>query len=414
MRPPRRCSTPPVWAGARGCWTWRAEPAARRLAAARRTGPAGSVVVTDLSPGHPRYAERAAAEAGLRHVTTAERRRRGARQPWSRSSTRSSAGWASSTSPTRRERSPGIRASLRDGGRFAADRLLDRRPQRRSSRCRSAHPRARRPRRTAARTAGPVQPRRTPRRAADALRRRGLPRRRRPDLSAPLRLRVGRGVRRASSASRSARSTRCCPASPEDEREQVVGRTSRRRWRQYEDRRRVRRTVRAARAVGDPMTGRFTVAAVQAAYVLLDRDATVTRVEELVAEAAGPGAELVVLPEAFIPGTPLWIDSVRIWDGDGPGTPASSTRRSSCRARPPRGSGAAAAPPASTSSSGCRSANRTATTIYNTMLYFGPDGAAARQAPQAGADRRRADRLGPGRRVDAGGGADRRSAGSAG
>jgi nitrilase len=65
------------------------------------------------------------------------------------------------------------------------------------------------------------------------------------------------------------------------------------------------------------MNGRFTVAAVQAAYVLLDREATLARVEELVAEASGLGAELVVFPEAFVPGTPLWIDSVPIWDGDG-------------------------------------------------------------------------------------------------
>ena len=56
----------------------------------------------------------------------------------------------------------------------------------------------------------------------------------------------------------------------------------------------------------------------RAAYVLLDRDATVARVEELLAEAAGQGAALVVFPEAFIPGTPLWIDSVPIWQGDGP------------------------------------------------------------------------------------------------
>src|SRR5919112_793367 len=41
------------------------------------------------------------------------------------------------------------------------------------------------------------------------------------------------------------------------------------------------------------MNGRFMVAAVQASYVLLDRDATVARVEELVAEAARLGAELV-------------------------------------------------------------------------------------------------------------------------
>ena len=37
----------------------------------------------------------------------------------------------------------------------------------------------------------------------------------------------------------------------------------------------------------------------------------------MTADAAREGAELVVLPEAFIPGTPLWIDTRPIWDGDG-------------------------------------------------------------------------------------------------
>ena len=40
-------------------------------------------------------------------------------------------------------------------------------------------------------------------------------------------------------------------------------------------------------------------------------------------------------------------------------------------------------------------------TIYNTLLYFDPDGQPARQASQAHADRFRADRLGDGRRLDA-------------
>ncbi|HMG31363.1 MAG TPA: nitrilase-related carbon-nitrogen hydrolase [Jiangellaceae bacterium] len=66
------------------------------------------------------------------------------------------------------------------------------------------------------------------------------------------------------------------------------------------------------------MNGRVTVAAVQASYVLLNREATLDRVEALVAEAARLGAGLVVFPEVFVPGTPLWIDSGRIWDGDGP------------------------------------------------------------------------------------------------
>jgi len=58
------------------------------------------------------------------------------------------------------------------------------------------------------------------------------------------------------------------------------------------------------------------VAAVQASYVLMDRDATIERVAELTAAAAAQGAQLVVFPEAFIPGTPLWIDTQPIWDGD--------------------------------------------------------------------------------------------------
>ncbi len=58
------------------------------------------------------------------------------------------------------------------------------------------------------------------------------------------------------------------------------------------------------------------VAAVQASYVLMDRDATVERVADLTAEAAAQGAELVVFPEVFVPGTPLWIDTQPIWDGD--------------------------------------------------------------------------------------------------
>jgi nitrilase len=58
------------------------------------------------------------------------------------------------------------------------------------------------------------------------------------------------------------------------------------------------------------------VAAVQASYVLMNRDATLDRVAKLAADAASRGAELVVFPEAFIPGNPIWIDTRPIWDGD--------------------------------------------------------------------------------------------------
>jgi len=122
------------------------------------------------------------------------------------------------------------------------------------------------------------------------------------------------------------------------------------------------------------MTGGFTVAAVQAAYVLLDRDATVARVAELVADAAALGAELVVLPEAFIPGTPLWIDSVPIWEGDGPWysrlveqavvVPGPVTARLGAIARTHRVHLVI----------GVQEREPYGTTIYNTVLYFGADG----------------------------------------
>ncbi|MFC1765072.1 carbon-nitrogen hydrolase family protein [Planctomycetota bacterium] len=53
------------------------------------------------------------------------------------------------------------------------------------------------------------------------------------------------------------------------------------------------------------------VAIVQQAPVLLDRIATTEKAVDAVAEAAGKGAELVVFPEAFIPGYPAWIWRLR-------------------------------------------------------------------------------------------------------
>lgn len=58
------------------------------------------------------------------------------------------------------------------------------------------------------------------------------------------------------------------------------------------------------------------IAAVQATYALMDREATIERVAELTADAAHKGAQLVVFGEAFIPGNPIWIDTRPIWDGD--------------------------------------------------------------------------------------------------
>src|SRR6266849_112328 len=61
------------------------------------------------------------------------------------------------------------------------------------------------------------------------------------------------------------------------------------------------------------------VACVQAEPVVLDRDATLGRLEELAAEAARNGAELVVFPETFVPVYPSsrWAKAFAGWQNDG-------------------------------------------------------------------------------------------------
>lgn len=58
----------------------------------------------------------------------------------------------------------------------------------------------------------------------------------------------------------------------------------------------------------------FLVAAAQISPVWLDRDATVDRAVSAVHEAAGRGARLIVFPEAFIPGYPLWVWTIPAGD----------------------------------------------------------------------------------------------------
>jgi nitrilase len=132
------------------------------------------------------------------------------------------------------------------------------------------------------------------------------------------------------------------------------------------------------------------VAAVQASYVLMDRDATIDRVAALTASAAHEGAHLVVFPEVFVPGTPLWIDTQPIWDGDEEwfgllarnavviGDPASDRLA------------AIAAEHGVWLVVGVDEREAHGATIYNTVLYFAPDGELAgrhRKLMPTGAER---------------------------
>ena len=122
------------------------------------------------------------------------------------------------------------------------------------------------------------------------------------------------------------------------------------------------------------MSRTFTAAAVQASYVLMDREATTDKVVELIGTAAEKGAELIVFPEAFVPGTPIWIDTFPIWDGDDEWfarlidqsvvVPGPTTDRIADAARE---AGAYVV-------LGVEEREPHGSTIYNTLLYFGPDG----------------------------------------
>ena len=116
------------------------------------------------------------------------------------------------------------------------------------------------------------------------------------------------------------------------------------------------------------------VAAVQAAYVLMDQQATLAKAVAMLERAAAEGAKIVVFPEAFIPGTPIWFDSGRIWHGDEQWYAMLVDQAVVVPGPVTEQLGSAARAAGSYVVIGVDEREPHGTTIYNTTLYFGPDG----------------------------------------
>ncbi len=124
---------------------------------------------------------------------------------------------------------------------------------------------------------------------------------------------------------------------------------------------------------------KFKVAAVQAAPVFLDREATVEKACRLVAEAASQGARLIVFPESFIPTYSDWVWAVppgreRILNQlyadflanavEIPGAAIETLAQAARRAGAYLVMGVTE-----------RDTEASGASLYNTLLYFSPEGA---------------------------------------
>lgn len=118
------------------------------------------------------------------------------------------------------------------------------------------------------------------------------------------------------------------------------------------------------------------VAAVQAAPVFLDRDATIGKACVMIERAADEGSGLVVFPEAFVPAYPEWVWRMKPWE----------VRAETLYARlfdqaVIVGDSACAALSAATRRAGCyvsigvNEREARGSTLFNTQLCFGPTGA---------------------------------------
>ena len=123
---------------------------------------------------------------------------------------------------------------------------------------------------------------------------------------------------------------------------------------------------------------RFTVATVQASPVFLDRDATIDKACRLIGEAAAAGATLVAFPEAFVSGYPVWVWFIPSGQTHALRTLFAALVQSAVSIPDPAVNrlAEAAGDCKVTVAIGVneRNAEASNTTLYNTLLYLGPDG----------------------------------------
>ncbi len=122
----------------------------------------------------------------------------------------------------------------------------------------------------------------------------------------------------------------------------------------------------------------FRVAVVQATPAFLDREATVAKGCALIAEAASRGAQVIAFPEVWVAGYPVWLDfapGAALWDH--PPAKRVFARLVVSAVQVP-------GPAVERLGAAARRANAyvvigvhelAGSTIYASLLYFGPDGA---------------------------------------
>lgn len=117
------------------------------------------------------------------------------------------------------------------------------------------------------------------------------------------------------------------------------------------------------------------VAAIQAAPVVLDRAATIDKVCGLIDKAAGDGAELIILPESFVPAFPEWAWRTTPWDPKSTAVSALLADQAVVVGGPDTAAlGDAARKAGVHVSIGVTEREAHGSTLYNTALLFGPDG----------------------------------------